>query len=192
MKHGGKSIKRTLASILLVVVQLSSAEDTEFASSEPVSAGRLELREPSSFGPALVTGREVRGEPDGSAVTAWDTTVLTEGWQSATVDGVETTLELIVGQPYGTLPDPGATPEGYSFGGWFTGPNGTGRQITSDSLVKAGDAGLCQHWKKDESPPVKQVVTNTITYVWSTAFVVRKRVQPSVLKSNEWTARNMV
>ena len=78
------AMRKTLAGILLVVAQLSSAEDVEFASSEAVSAGRLELRAPSSFGHALVTGCEARGEPDGSAVTAWDTTALAEGWQSVT------------------------------------------------------------------------------------------------------------
>ena len=61
------------------------------------------------------------------------------------VDGVETNLSLIVGMPYGELPTPKAR-TGYTFTGWFTGPNGTGRRVTADSLVEAGDKGLYAFW----------------------------------------------
>ena len=65
------------------------------------------------------------------------------------VDGVEMTLDLIVGLPYGELPGPGVAPAGHTFGGWYTapgGPHGTGRKIEAVSLVEAGDGGLYQYW----------------------------------------------
>ena len=54
-------------------------------------------------------------------------------------------LDLIVGMPYGELPTPKAR-AGYTFGGWYTGPNGTGRCVTAQSLVEAGDNGLYAYW----------------------------------------------
>ena len=64
---------------------------------------------------------------------------------SGEVEGDVTNLNLIVGMPYGELPTPKAR-EGYAFGGWYTGPNGTGRRVTAQSLVEAGDSGLYAHW----------------------------------------------
>ena len=99
---------------------------------------------------------------------AWWNTVAQMQGVKVTVDDVETTLDLIVGLPYGELPDPGVVPEGHLFSGWFTQPNGKGRQITADSLVEAGDERLYQYWQKNgdsEPPPVDPVATNTITYL---------------------------
>ncbi len=58
------------------------------------------------------------------------------------------TVSLIVGMPYGdALPDaPTGGKPGYTFGGWYTGPNGTGRRVTAQSLVQAGDSGLYAYW----------------------------------------------
>ena len=36
-----------------------------------------------------------------------------------------------------TIPE-NPTKTGYEFGGWFTGPDGTGEQITEKSIVKSG------------------------------------------------------
>ena len=55
---------------------------------------------------------------------------------------------LFVGAPYGNaLPEkPAKEKTGYTFGGWYTGPNGTGRRVTAQSLVEAGDGTLYAHW----------------------------------------------
>ena len=67
------------------------------------------------------------------------------------VEDGKTDLDLIVGQPYGELPIPKPR-EGYTFVGWWTalgGPNGTGRQVTPESLVEADDTALYSYWTKD-------------------------------------------
>ena len=76
---------------------------------------------------------------------AWWNIIATHQDVSVTVDGVMTNLDLIVGVPYGELPTPKVR-AGYTFGGWFTGPNGTGRRVTAQSLVEAGDNGLYALW----------------------------------------------
>ena len=49
------------------------------------------------------------------------------------------------GQKYGTLPTP--TKSGYTFGGWYTGTNGTGTKITSDTvLTNTSDHTLYAKW----------------------------------------------
>ena len=48
-------------------------------------------------------------------------------------------------QKYGTMPTP--TKAGYSFGGWYTGENGTGTRVTSDTIVSnASDHTLYAKW----------------------------------------------
>ena len=68
------------------------------------------------------------------------------------VDFVVTNLSLVVGAPYGealsTVPTTGKP--GYTFAGWYTGPNGTGRHITAESLVEEGDDGLYAYWTANE------------------------------------------
>ena len=61
------------------------------------------------------------------------------------VEGDVTDLDLIVGLPYGELPTPKAR-AGYAFDGWYTGPNGTGRRVRSESVVQAGDGGIYAYW----------------------------------------------
>ena len=47
---------------------------------------------------------------------------------------------------YGTLPTP--TRSGYTFDGWYTGANGTGTKVTSDTLVtNAGNHTLYANWR---------------------------------------------
>ena len=59
---------------------------------------------------------------------------------------------LIVGMPYGDVlpekPTEGRT--GYSFAGWRTGQNGTGRLVTSESLVEAGDSCIYASWSANK------------------------------------------
>ena len=48
-------------------------------------------------------------------------------------------------QKYGTLPTP--TRSGYTFDGWYTGENGTGTRVTSDTIVSnASDHTLYAYW----------------------------------------------
>ena len=56
--------------------------------------------------------------------------------------------QLFVGAPYGdALPEsPTNGVPGYTFVGWRTGPNGTGRRVTAESLVEAGDSGIYASW----------------------------------------------
>ena len=60
-------------------------------------------------------------------------------------NGTTTNVMLVVGQPYGTLPTPKAR-AGYTFGGWYTGPNGTGTKITPTAIVQKNALGIYPHW----------------------------------------------
>ena len=71
------------------------------------------------------------------------------------VEGDGADLELIVGQPYGELPTP-QEHVGLTFVGWFTGPNGTGRQVTAESMVEVGDTALYAYY-------VTKVICLTLT-----------------------------
>ena len=66
------------------------------------------------------------------------------------IDGDGAAYDLIVGQPFGELPDPG-TRDGFTFGGWYTGPNGTGVRVTPDTPVPEGLTGLYAYWIAGES-----------------------------------------
>ena len=72
--------------------------------------------------------------------------------------GTSASISLVVGQPYGKLPTPKAK-AGHTFGGWYTGPNGTGRKVTAESIVQAGDSGLHAYWIKN-APTTYKVVFN--------------------------------
>ena len=61
------------------------------------------------------------------------------------VEGEVADLDLIVGMPYGELPTPKAR-AGHTFAGWYTGPSGTGRRVTAQSLVEPGDSRLYAYW----------------------------------------------
>ena len=64
-----------------------------------------------------------------------------------------TTITATQGQPYGTLPTP--TLGGYDFGGWWTGANGAGTQITASSIVPANATNqtLYAKWTASTQPP---------------------------------------
>ena len=79
---------------------------------------------------------------------AWWNTVAEMAQVELTVGGVATNLSLIVGMPYGELPEPPAR-TGYTFGGWYTAPGGSaggGRRVTAQSLVESGDSALYESW----------------------------------------------
>ena len=76
---------------------------------------------------------------------AWWNTVYEIATVPVTIDGVTTNLRFVVGEPYGELPTP-APRDGWTFEGWFTGPDGTGRRVTAETVVQAGDR-LYDHWK---------------------------------------------
>ena len=86
----------------------------------------------------------IETEPSWWNVVAQTTTV------AITIAGVRTNMTLIVGCPYGELPVPAAR-DGYTFVGWYTGPNGSGRKITSQSIVQSGDSVLYEHWINDST-----------------------------------------
>ncbi len=79
---------------------------------------------------------------------AWWNCIATHQDVAMTVDGVETNLDLIVGLPFGELPVPAAM-EGWSFAGWFTGPDGTGVRVTAESIVPEGLTRLYEFWTQD-------------------------------------------
>ena len=92
---------------------------------------------------------------DGATVSnltdvAGDTVELFAVWRQVAdvtveIDGVTTKLTFIVGEPFGELPEPGARDDA-TFGGWFTGPDGTGQRVTATSIVPAGLTGLYAYW----------------------------------------------
>ena len=65
-------------------------------------------------------------------------------------EGVDS-LSLIAGLPYGELPAPGEL-TGCIFAGWYTGLGGTGRLVTSESIVQPDDECLHAHWRSDDDP----------------------------------------
>ena len=78
----------------------------------------------------------------------WNTVGQVKDIQFDDGEGGSATQNLIVGVPYGekltAAPENGKP--GYTFAGWYTGPNGTGRHITAESLVEEGDNGLYASW----------------------------------------------
>ena len=82
------------------------------------------------------------------------------------IDGVETNLTLIVGEPFGELPDPG-TRDGYTFGGWYTQPEGQGMRITPTAIVPEGLTGVYAYWMKNETPPPPQPAKTGPVQPWT-------------------------
>ena len=103
------------------------------------------------------------GAPDGAVIAAsativfdsnapietdpsWWNTVGTIHDVKLEIDGVATNVTLIAGLPFGALPAPKTPRPGYTFDGWFTGPNGTGLKATPAAIVPVGDFVLYQNW----------------------------------------------
>ena len=79
---------------------------------------------------------------------AWWNTVYEMADVEVTINGVVTNLSLAVGEPWGAAVPPDPAPRaGYTFAGWWTGPNGSGRRVTAQSFVQSGDSGLYAYWK---------------------------------------------
>ncbi|HOR98010.1 MAG TPA: hypothetical protein PLZ74_06520, partial [Kiritimatiellia bacterium] len=62
-------------------------------------------------------------------------------------------LRLIAGRPFGNLPSPSRS--GYAFGGWWTGPGGTGEQVLPTDIVPGADGlwTLYAKWTAILPPP---------------------------------------
>ena len=71
-------------------------------------------------------------------------------------DGTTTNIVLVVGQPFGELPTP-ADREGFAFGGWYTGPDGTGTLVTPETPVEAG-VTLHPFWIDIVQPPTTYTI----------------------------------
>ena len=109
---------------------------------------RVKVREDVAAGTVIRASASIVFDYNAAIETdpAWWNTVAEMG--KATVDlgnGVSTNVTVMVGAPWGgQLPDPGKR-QGMRFVGWFTGPNGTGEEVTAESLVAAG-AKLYAFW----------------------------------------------
>ena len=97
---------------------------------------------------------------------AWWNTVGTFHDVTLEIDGVTTNLTLIVGEPFGGLPDPG-TRDGYTFGGWYTQPEGQGMRITPTAVVPEGLTGVYAYWMKNEAPPPPQPAKTGPVQPWT-------------------------
>ena len=108
---------------------------------------RIKLREDAPGGVMVNNSATIVFDYNDPIVTdpAWWNTVAEMAGVTMTVDGVATNLDLIVGMPYGELPEPTAK-VGYVFGGWWTGPNGSGRRVRAQDVVQSGDSALYEHW----------------------------------------------
>ena len=102
---------------------------------------RVKLRDDAAAGTVVRASANIVFDYNAAIETdpAWWNTVAEMG--TATVDlgnGVSTNVTVMVGAPWGgQLPDPGKRP-GMRFAGWFTGPDGTGEEVTEDSLAVVG------------------------------------------------------
>ena len=115
---------------------------------------RVKVREDAEPGAKIVSSATIVFDYNDSITTdpCWTNTVA----QMANVTiagggGDAEARRLIVGQPVGELPDPGAR-DGYTFGGWYTRPEGQGMRVTAATLVTADMTGIYAYWIKDAEP----------------------------------------
>ena len=110
---------------------------------------RVKLKENATPGSIVNASASIVFDDNPAIVTdpAWWNTVaqVADVKINGEAEGDATDLDLIVGLPYGELPTPKAR-AGHTFGGWYTGANGTGRRVTAQSLVEPGDSGLYAYW----------------------------------------------
>lgn len=79
-------------------------------------------------------------------------------YDRATGGNTVVSLSGSYGMPYGQLPAP--TKYGYTFGGWFTQPGGSGQQVTATTLItNSSDHNLYAHWIADATHPTTVPVT---------------------------------
>jgi hypothetical protein len=123
---------------------------------------------------------------------AWWNTVYEIATVSVTIDGETTELSLVVGEPYGELPTP-APCEGWTFVGWFSGPGGTGRQITSETIVQAGDRlygflkSTCRLYDDVVGAAPTEAATEYNGYLVDAAGALKGTIQVKVGKPNKKT-----
>lgn len=73
------------------------------------------------------------------------TNVTLEGVSAEGARAGDGSVEVVVGKPFGDLlPTPERT--GWTFGGWFTGPDGTGTPVTAETLAGADTLELFAKW----------------------------------------------
>ncbi|MBR4251809.1 MAG: hypothetical protein IKQ15_05885 [Kiritimatiellae bacterium] len=59
--------------------------------------------------------------------------------------GEDDWMDVVIGQPYGdALPEPERL--GWTFAGWFTGPDGTGTEVTAETIASADTLELFAKW----------------------------------------------
>ena len=78
----------------------------------------------------------------------WNTVAEVRSLTLSLGDEMTTNLTLLAGIPFGELPVPTRT--GYAFKGWFFGPDGTGGEVTADTLVPSGLERVYPAWEAKE------------------------------------------
>ena len=82
----------------------------------------------------------------------WNTVATVEGVTLVLGEDESVEVEAIVGAPWGeALPVPEDRGES-RFGGWWTAPNGTGTEVTSNTVVEAGTTRLYAFWNASMRP----------------------------------------
>ena len=90
---------------------------------------------------------------------------------NVTIDGGTADAEarqFIVGQPFGELPDPAAR-QGYTFGGWYSQPEGQGMRITAETIVPEGLTGIYAYWMKDAEQEPRPESKKRVSRPWTAA-----------------------
>ena len=83
------------------------------------------------------------GSNSGSSNTVTKKTTITVTFNANGGSVGQTTKVVTIGSTYGNLPTP--TREYYSFGGWYTDPNG-GTNVSAGSIAGGSDVTLYAHW----------------------------------------------
>ncbi|MBO4286870.1 MAG: InlB B-repeat-containing protein [Kiritimatiellae bacterium] len=129
---------------------------------------RIKLREDAPANVMITNSASIVFDYEKAIETdpAWWNTVAMVYTPTLEIDGVATNLTLIVGEPFGEFPDPG-TRDGYTFGGWYTQPEGQGMRITPTAIVPEGLTGVYAYWMKNETPPPPQPVKTGPAQPWT-------------------------
>ena len=87
------------------------------------------------------------GSNSGSSNTVTKKTTITVTFNANGGSVGQTTKVVTIGSTYGNLPTPTRTY--YSFGGWYTDPNG-GTNVSAGSIAGGSDVTLYAHWYRNE------------------------------------------
>ena len=111
---------------------------------------RVKVRDDVPHGTIITASAEIIFDQNPMIPTdpAWWNTVA--GNAPVTFEGADGMdgITLAAGLPYGDLPMP-ADRKGFTFGGWWTEPDGAGTRITSDMIVPEGGGTLYAHWVRN-------------------------------------------